>query len=230
MSGGHGHNGNGHGDHQEDPIEKAKKLHKGATELIDTADFHGEHAYNLAVEKHLVKDGKVKYGELKKKEVAEAFADSIADHLVDKAKQTFNVDKKLDEVEEAMLLHAYQGTTRSQLKDLVKDRQEDFKSKQYVAIRDELMKGIKQSLYSSALGHIERDHAKDVLKHAGPELEERVEAKNLSEIDVRNLLLAVLNEGGKLGYGDIKKHVPKYAIKEEKEHAHAGHGNGHGGH
>ncbi|MBW2991475.1 hypothetical protein KY348_07285 [Candidatus Woesearchaeota archaeon] len=151
-------------------IEKYYKLSKKAKKLVDTTDLHHREAYDLAVNKTLLgKDNLVDYDILKEDKKQDEFAGHMADYYIGKAKDYFKSDiSGKDEFENEMLMNAYTGTTRSQLKQMVNRLKERFKFDVFNKHKEEeLMGPLKERLEGVARGHLNREHINDIVDYTG---------------------------------------------------------------
>ena len=151
-------------------ISKFQKLSKKAKQMIATTDKHHRNAYDAAVEAVLMDKGYVNEDKLKDMKVREEFADKMADFYVGKEKQQFKVgkDAKFDELETELLMNAYAGTTRGQLKQYVKKVGKKFTFDHFnTELRPGLMKGIEENLDAATVGHFGQEHVGDIVKYTG---------------------------------------------------------------
>ena len=151
-------------------ISKFQKLSKKAKQMINTTSKHHRNAYDAAVEAVLMKDGYVDQDRLKDMKVREEFADKMADFYVGKARQQFKVgkDAKFDELETELLMNAYAGTTRGQLKQYVKKAGKKFTFDHFnTEQRPALMEGLEKNLNSATVSHFDQKHVGDIVKYTG---------------------------------------------------------------
>lgn len=154
-------------------IKKYKKLSKKANRMIATMERHHRNAYDAAVDEVLMEDGQVDIDKLDAMENRDKFADKMADHYLSKAKQVLKVKEgkeKLDDLEQELLMNAYTGTTKSQLKQYVREKGKKFTFDHfYTEVRPGIMKSINQNLRNATMSHFKNDHIGDIVKHTKTE-------------------------------------------------------------
>jgi len=199
-------------------LEKHKKRIQKVNKLIETTDLHHRQAYNKAVE-DILKDesGLIDYELLEKDENQNKFADTMADFYISKAKQALKSDiPEEDELGNEMLMRAYTGFTKAQLKRFVAKDGKRFTYERFNKVKDKLSEGMKESLTAVASDHIKEEHIEDIIKYT--KLEDKIDATRI-DLDKAKGLLGIyqqLGEVPKQYFDEIG--VPDYAKKEHKKY------------
>lgn len=180
-------------------IEKHKKLYSKAKRLIDTIHRNHRTAYDAAVDKHLTdKNGLVDMEKLDDSKVQEKFVDKLNDTYLSKAKQALGVKGK-GEMEDQLLLNAYMGVTKSELKQIVKHKGSDYIfDTHYGAMKETVNEKIQPTLLGTASAHIKSKDIDDILKYT--KADKFVDSKKISKGEAINLLSE---------YHTTKKLIPK---------------------
>ncbi len=151
-------------------IEKYKRLAKKTKKIIDTTKLHHTGAYTQSAEKVLKdEDGLMDYNRFKLPEYQSAMAEEMSDYLVGKAEKVLKIKiKKRDEAEKAMLMNAYAGVTKEELKHYLRQYKNRFTLDLYEAeIKPEFMKKIAHSLSGVASHHFKDEHIDDIVRYIG---------------------------------------------------------------
>mgnify|MGYP001617040023 CR=1 FL=1 len=149
--------------------------------LADTVELHHQKAYTEAALKHLKdKEGNLDYKLLKDSKVRSAMADQMADYYVEQAKEYFRVDEKaskLSDMQKEMLINAYAGITRGQLKSEIHRAEEEFTLQHFGRRVDEIKRRISEQLVPATYAHIQDtpEHKKAILKEL--DLEGKLDAE-----------------------------------------------------
>lgn len=195
-------------------IAKYKKLKKKAEQMIDTTDHEHRSAYLKAVDEH-IRDKETKlvdYELLENPETQQKFAATMSEHYISKAKQALKVDKELDEMEKAMLMNAYVGTTKEELKRIIATRGKDLTFTAYDREhRPEFMKKISGVLRGAAGGHLEDKHIGDLVK--GAEASDYVNVDYLTLQEAKNIY-SLFEDQGSMSRTMLEDAVRKGAISK----------------
>lgn len=179
-------------------ISKYKKLSKKAEQMIHTMERHHRGAYDKALDDVLTRDGQVDMELLENQENQEKFANKMADHYISKAKQMFKTkdDAKFDDLEKELLINAYAGTTKAQLRQIVKSAGKGFTFDLFYnheEMRPKMMENIKQKLGTATIGHFDQKHIGDIVKYIGAS--KFVDDKKMTLQDAIHLLGEYEHEG-----------------------------------
>ncbi len=153
-------------------IEKAKAKHEAVDILIDTIEHEHQAAYTTAVDRLLKNEkGQIDYAKLKEGKVQRKMAEEMTEHYLTKAKQRFGIDlnKKLDEAEQSMLLSAYAGITKEELLTIIKERKHQFTHSEFKNTVSQIKNRIDSRLRPSAYGHLDEEDKPAIIKHIGLE-------------------------------------------------------------
>lgn len=168
--------------------------------LADTVEIHHQKAYTEAALKHLKdKEGNLDYKMLKDSKVRSAMADQMADYYTEQARKYFKLDEKaskLSDMQQEMLINAYAGITRGQLKSTIHKAEDDFTLQHFGEIVGRIKQRIGEQLGPAAYAHIEDrpEHKKAILKELG--LEGKIDAELLRMEELQQLMeLHKKNEG-----------------------------------
>jgi hypothetical protein len=163
---------------EESRVGKAKAKHETVDMLVDTIEHEHQQAYSTAVEKHLKNDeGQVDYGRLKETGIQRKFAESMAEHYVEKAREKFGIskDKRLSDEEKSMLLTAYAGITKEELGSIIKQRKHRFTHNVFRNIIGDNERGLKANIRNRLLGsayeQLEEEDKPEIIKSMGKEAE-----------------------------------------------------------
>ena len=193
-------------------IEKYKKLTKHTDQIADTTARHHRQAYDKAVEDLLILEGEkdADYDLLKKTKHQVAFADKMSDFYIKKAKDYFGVQKDLSDLEKELLMKAYSGTTKSELKRMIAKHKDKFSFDQFKQYHDEFVDQIRGTLRDSAAGHFTKDHLDDILKYCVTE-DALKEIKPYMSLDnAKQLLRQFIVEESSTGYKTEKYDLKKF--------------------
>lgn len=197
-------------------ITQHNKLYKHAKQLVATATHTHSEAYNKAVDKHLMKDGLVDFDLLDKEDVQKKFVDTMGDIYISKAKQQLKVKKDLNDLEKDMLMQAYSGTTKHELRGLVQRKGKDL---DHISFTQEAMQRyipvLQQNLYASAGQHIEDKNINDIVKYVG--LDKKVDSAKLDVMETRALLRAHHDGEGSISDGQLRQIIPRTKHKKKKK-------------
>ena len=92
----------------------------------------------------------------------------MSDFYISKAKQQFKVsdDAKFDDLEKELLMNAYAGTTKGQLKQHIRKKGKDFTFDHFdQEVKPGLMKQMSQNLYAATTSHLKNEHVGDIVKY-----------------------------------------------------------------
>lgn len=163
---------------EESRVGKAKAKHETVDMLVNTIEHEHQQAYSTAVEKHLKNEaGQVDYDRLKETDIQKKFAESMAEHYVEKAREKFGIskDKRLSDEEKSMLLTAYAGITKEELARVIKQRKHRFTHNFFRGIIGDNEQGlranIRNRLLGSAYDHFEDEDKSEIVKAMGKEAE-----------------------------------------------------------
>ncbi len=212
---GNGHGG-GHGKGHDDPVQKYMDRSQVAKNLLTHIDTTHIEAYTHAARKVLKVDD-IRQLDLSKLNDAKKqleFADTMADFYVSSAKQYFMRSKekgdawKLDEYDQALIMSAFAGTTKTQLREVIAAEKDQFNSEKFMTYKDKkFMPRIKQELKEAAGENLTEEHLEDILNYTlTPEVKALLKSDGGYDIkfDAARLLLDNY-EGEKLGASDILK-------------------------
>ena len=144
-----------------DNIEKAERI-------INTTNLEHRTAYNLAVDTLLRnKEGHVDYKKLDENKTALAFADKMAEHYLSRARKELGVEKKGDLFKDDLLMKAYAGTTKSELRAMAGEAGKNFTYETFDDQRKKFMENIEKTLLQAASSHITNEHIEDIIKYTG---------------------------------------------------------------
>ena len=173
--------GNGHGNAsgqnahgpEKDPLKHYLHLKDKAKRITDTTDLEHRRAYNKAAEE-LLKDseGLIDYSKLKDRDIQIKFADTMSEHYIAKAREALKVDPKHkgDELYNDMIMRAYVGVTKGELKQNTVQYGQNFTFETFnERIRVPYMRQIQQTLHAAAGSHLKDQHLEDIIKHIGAE-------------------------------------------------------------
>ena len=197
-------------------IKKHSKLHDKAKRLFNTAENTHIEAYNSGVKEVLTgKDGLINYDQLEEHKNQEKLANHMSDIYVAKAKQVLKVSGDLDEVEKDMLMNAYAGTTRSEIRELIKRQGKDLSHQAFTnEMNRRYLPQLQQRLYAAAGQHIQEEHVGGIVKHLG--LEGKLKVEQIDIVEARNLLLQH-EESGTISDQALRQTVPIYKHKKKKK-------------
>jgi iron-sulfur cluster repair protein YtfE (RIC family) len=153
------------------PLQAFKDKYGAVVKLTDTIELHHAKAYNAAAEKHLMKEGQIDYKMLKDSKVRQQMADTMADTYLKQAQGYFKTDKnaKLSEIDKEMLLSAYHGITKGELRKLIEDSEDDFTLQQFHGAAGKLKQRIREKLVPSAYSHVTDSDKPGIIKAMGLE-------------------------------------------------------------
>ena len=213
---GNGHGG-GHGKGHDDPVQKYMDRSQVAKNLLTHIDTTHIEAYTHAARKVLGVEGDIRQLDLSKLNDAKKqleFADTMADFYVSSAKQYFMKSKekgdawKLDEYDQALIMSAFAGTTKTQLREVIAAEKDQFNSEKFMTYKDKkFMPRIKQDIKNAAGEDLREEHLEDILNYTlTPEVKALLKSDGGYDIkfDAARLLLDNY-EGEKLGANDILK-------------------------
>jgi hypothetical protein len=180
--------------------------------LLDTMELHHSKAYLVAADKHLRKDGKIKYDLMKDAKVRKDVVDEMMDYYKKTAKEAFKTQTK-DFHEEELLTRAYHNITRSQLQQYTEQFKSDFTLRTFTGkIMPQMRQAQEQALTSAASAHIQSDHIDDIVKYVGAS--DVLHKDRLQRDDAISLLEAHRRSGSlPKNLGQI---IADYAIKDAK--------------
>ena len=230
---GHGHGNahyeHGHGaKHEEQVLDKYKRLHSHAKLLVDTANVTHTEAYLKAVNTHLRNDkGEVQFDKLDKESVQREFKKTMSDFYVQKAKDYFKSAKgDLNEFEKDMMMQAYIGVTDSALEDMIYNQGKKLTPTAFEELKQRtLQRQFEQRMYGVAGGHLSNEHIEDIVAHVG--IKDKVKDKMLSLQEALQLL-QVHTQEGEVTDSNLRQIVGAYKMKHKDDND--AHGGGHGGH
>ncbi len=193
-------------------ISKYKKLAKKAKQMLNTMDRHHRGAYDKAVDDIITKNGQVDMDLLDDIKNQEKFADKMADHYLSKAQKVLKSSGKLDDLEKELLMNAYAGTTKTQLKQLVRQRGKNFTFDHfYGELKPQLMETIRNNLTSATIGHFNNKHIDDIVRYTGSSKFVDSSKMRLKEA------LGVLQQYEELGIVPEKHHKKEIYYKKKKK-------------
>ena len=202
-------------------VKKYSKLKKKAGQIIETTAHEHRKAYLTAQDKHLRdEEGLVDYELLEKPEIQEAFVKTMAEHYISKAKQALSVGKeKLDELEEDLLMNAYAGITKQELKHYVGQHGKDFTFEVFDKRHPEYMERITKVLHGAAGQHLKEGHIDDLLKDA--KASDLVESKYIT-LDQAKVIHGLYEEQGTVSRKMLESLVrrgilPKRVLKKKEK-------------
>jgi len=212
---------NGHRD-GDSPLDEYMKKRRVVKKLADTIELHHEKAYTTAAEQHLKgKDDLIDYERLRESDVQQKMADTMADFYVERAKDYLHLgDEDLDDVKKDMIMSAYAGITRGELRDEVRNRAEGFTLEQFRGISRQLKGRVEQRLAPTASAHIKRENLEDILK--GMKLDDKLDPSKLDVPEVTQLLEVYHANDGTVPERAYRSSIA-YKGAHDKEPAHAGH-------
>jgi len=230
---GHGHGNahyeHGHGaKHEEQVLDKYKRLHSHAKLLVDTANVTHTEAYLKAVNTHLRNEkGEVEFEKLDKETIQKEFKKTMSDFYLQKAKDYFKSAKDLNEFEKDMLMQAYIGVTDSALEDMVYNNGKKLTPTAFEELKQRtLQRQFEQRMYGVAGGHLSNEHIEDIVAHIG--IKDKVKDKMLSLQEALQLL-QVHTQEGEVTDSNLRQIVGAYKMKHKGDHDDHG-AHGHGGH
>lgn len=203
------------GEEKSEAISKYDRLSKHTDAIIDTTKRHHVEAYSKAVDDLLKEEGEKypDFDKLKEEDIRKDFADKLSDFYISKAKDYFNVQGDLDELEKDSLMKAYAGTTKDTLKRLVDKHGEDLDIDTYKKETDNLVNEVEKTLKQTTRSHFTEEDKEDLLKEAN--------AYDLVKPDAVNKEVAIeiytqYRETGAMSKKVLKKSgIPEYILKEE---------------
>ncbi len=160
-SGGHGHHGFSVHDYRE--------KRKAAKRLADTIELHHADAYNSAALEFLKNDeGEIDYDKLKDEGLGEKMADKMADFYLAKGKEYLGVgDIKLSDTKKNMIMRAYAGVTRDELRSTAADLGEDFTLERYKNLAKGIRDNVEKELTKSAAAGLKRHDLEAIVDEMG---------------------------------------------------------------
>ncbi len=198
-----------------DHISKFYKLQKKADQMITTMHRHHRGAYDKAIDDVLTKDGQVDMEMLEDTKTQEKFANVMADHYISKAKRLFKTkdDAKFDDLEKELLMNAYAGTTKAQLRHLVKTHKKGFTFEHFYGKEvPGMAKHIKDNLAAAASSHIQEENLDDILKYTGADKHIK---KDILERDHGIALLDIYKQMGTISSKMIEDNFGKKYLKKK---------------
>lgn len=196
-------------------ISKFYKLQKKADQMITTMHRHHRGAYDKALDDVLTKDGQVDMELLEDTKIQDKFANVMADHYLSKAKKLFKTkeDAKFDDLEKELLLNAYAGTTKDQLRRLVKEHKKGFTFEHFYGKEvPEMAKQIKHNLKMAASSHITEESLDDILKYTGAD---KYLNKDILERDHGIMLLDIYKQVGTVSPKILEDNLGKKYLKKK---------------
>lgn len=189
-----------------DNLDKKEKI-------LNTFDHHHQTAYNKAVDKHLKdKDGNIDYKLLKKTKAQGQFADTLAKSLLEEAVKQFDYKGK-DEFKKDMLLSAYHGVTRQELRGIVSEYGDKFTYDAFANVKNKIKKNVESKLTSTVGAHLGDEHIDDIIKHVG--VGDYVERSLVTRESALSMLDLSKQYGGKLTQKLVIDNFPDHVLKEK---------------
>lgn len=150
--------------HIKEFYDRDKKIKK----LLDTTEVVHSEAYHKGLEMIRDEKGKIDYDKLEEVKHQDAMLDKMIDHYLTKAVKALKLkEKPKDAVEQDIILQKYIGTTRGQLKRILREAKSGYTLKQHEQIRGSLIENQRRELMPIRHGHLEDEHLEDILKHTG---------------------------------------------------------------
>lgn len=194
-------------------ISKFYKLQKKADQMITTMHRHHRGAYDKAIDDVLTKDGQVDMELLEDVKIQDKFANVMADHYLSKAKKLFKTkdDAKFDDLEKELLLNAYTGTTKEQLRRLVKEHKKGFTFEHFYGQEvPGMTQHIQGHLKAAAGSHITEENLDDIVKYTGANVK-----RELLERDHGIVLLSLYKKYGTISSKMIEDGLGKKYLKKK---------------
>jgi len=138
----------------EDMIRMTDRTHRKAFHAYEST-FISDNGRGVDLEK--AKDSKLRQEALEK----------MCDVYLSKAKEVLNASPA-DDFEKELLMRAYAGTTKEQMKHLINEHKENFDFKLFNDnYKPQFMKQISVDLSATASGHLKDEHVKDIVEYIG---------------------------------------------------------------
>ncbi|MBR9691391.1 hypothetical protein GOV06_01270 [Candidatus Woesearchaeota archaeon] len=151
-------------------LKKYKKRSDMRDVLVDTTNVAHTKAHVYAIDEVLRDEkGKVRYERMKKTETQLKLADKMADSYIKDAKKSLKSElSKEDEFESELLMKAYAGVTRAELRRIAADAKEKFTLEEFEkTYKPKFMETIKETLKGAVASHLREEHIEDIIKYTG---------------------------------------------------------------
>lgn len=183
-------------------VKKWKKLQKHAKRILDTTEHHHRVAYDKALKEHLMEGDLIVYDKLDEDEVQREFAETMSEHYIEQAKKYFKVHKDLNELEKELLMNAYAGTTKAQLRQLISEHGKSLSFDKFLEEKKKWLQQLGKALVGATTYHITDEHVEDIIKYVG--LEDVIDPENMPREKAIELL-RIYEEKGALSPEDAAK-------------------------
>ncbi|MFH1182430.1 MAG: hypothetical protein V1702_05710 [Candidatus Woesearchaeota archaeon] len=150
------------------PLATFKDKYGAVVKLADTIELHHAEAYNAAAKKHLMEGGQLDYNKLKDSKVRQQMADTMTDTYVKQATEAFKTGA-IPDTHKDLLMKAYHGVTKGELKKLIEDSEEDFTLGAFHGQAKKLRDNVHNMLAPTAWSHLTDDDKPGVIKAIGLE-------------------------------------------------------------
>ncbi len=209
---------------QYEAMKKHKKQLEAARRMIDTTEAEHSTAYLAALDSIRDEKGHVDYKKLEETKNQMKFADIMSKHYIKEAKKALKSDiSEKDEFESELLMKAYAGVTRAELRRAVASDKKKFTLKSFEAnYKPAFMQSITNVLYNAADSHLTEKHIEDIVKYM--KLEKHLDTKYLTRDSAVKFLYTYHSNDDEMSRKDIeaiiadsKGMIPEKALKKKKK-------------